>query len=78
MHGALIKSIRETKPINECRRLATTTMTAIVGRMSTYTGKALKYDWAVNESKLDLHPKTLALGPIATEPVAMPGKTPLL
>ena len=41
-------------------------------------GKALTYDWALNESKLDLHPKKLALGPIATDEVAMPGKTPLI
>ena len=78
MHGALIKSIREKKPINECRRLATTTMTAIVGRMSTYTGKALEYDWALKESKLNLGPKDYKLGPLAVEPVAMPGKTRLV
>ena len=78
MHGALIKSVREKKPINECRRLAETTMTAIVGRMSAYTGKALRYDWALKESKLDLLPNKLELGPLAVAPVAMPGKTPLV
>jgi len=77
MHGALIKSIREKKPINECPRLAEATLTAIVGRMSTYTGQALKYDWALRESKLALGPKTYELGTLAVEPVAMPGKTRL-
>ena len=77
MHGALINSIRERKPINECRRLAETTMTAIAGRMSTYTGRAVDYRWAFEKSALDLHPKKLALGPIPVEEVAMPGRTKL-
>jgi hypothetical protein len=78
MHGALIRSIREKKPINECKRLATTTMTAITGRMSTYTGRELEFDWALNQSKLRLGPKKHELGPLPVEPVAMPGKTPLV
>lgn len=78
MHGALIRSVRERKPINECRRLAETTMTAIVGRMSAYTGKALRYDWALKQSKLNLLPPKLELGPLAVAPIAMPGKTPLV
>jgi predicted dehydrogenase len=78
MHGALIRSIREKKPINECKRLAETTMTAIAGRMSTYTGRALKYDWALNRSQLDLGPEKHELGPLPVQPVAMPGKTPLV
>jgi predicted dehydrogenase len=78
MHGALIRSIREKKPVNECKRLAQTTLTAIAGRMSTYTGQALKYDWALKESQLDLGPAKYELGPLPVEPVAMPGKTPLV
>jgi predicted dehydrogenase len=78
MHGALIRSIREKKPINELRRLAEATMTAITGRMSTYTGQALEFDRALEKSQLDLGPKTYELGPLPVEPVAMPGKTPLV
>jgi len=78
MHGALIRSIREKKPINECKRLATTTMTAIAGRMSTYTGKALTCDWALNSSQLRLGPEKHELGPLPVEPVAVPGKTALI
>ena len=78
MHGALIRSIRENKPINECRRLAETTMTSIVGRMSAYTGKAVRYDWALEKSKLDLQPRKLELGPLPVASVAMPGKTALV
>jgi len=78
MHAAFLRSIREKKPIDECRRLAEATMTAIAGRMSTYTGQALKFDRALKESQLDLGPKEYALGPLPVEPVAMPGKTPFV
>lgn len=78
MHGALIRSIREGKPINEAVRLAEATMTGIVGRMSTYTGRALKWDWAMQASKLDLRPPKYELGPVPVEPVAIPGRTPLV
>ena len=43
-------SIREGKPINEGVRLAEATMTGVMGRMSAYTGRALKWDWAMNAS----------------------------
>lgn len=78
MFKAMIESIRKDEPINECRRLAETTMTAIFGRMSTYTGKAVEYDWALNESKLKLGPDEYKMGPLPVEPVAMPGKTELI
>jgi predicted dehydrogenase len=78
MHGTLIQSIRENSPINEGKRLALTTMTAIAGRMSTYTGQALEFDWALKKSKLDLGPKNHVLGPLAVESVSQPGKTKLV
>ena len=78
MHAALIRSIRESKPINEGLRLAEATMTGIVGRMSAYTGRALKWDWAMNASKLDLRPAKYAMGSLPVEAVAMPGRTPLI
>jgi predicted dehydrogenase len=78
MHGALIRSIREGKPINEGVRLAEATMTGVMGRMSAYTGRALKWDWAMNASKLDLRPPRYEMGPLPVEPVALPGRTPLV
>ena len=78
MHAALIRSIREKKPINEGRRLAEATMTGVLGRLSAYTGRMVKWDWAMNASKLDLRPRTCELGPLPVEPVAMPGRTPLV
>ena len=74
----LIKSVRDGKPINECRRIAETTMTLILGRMSAYTGRALNWDWAMKASKLDLSPQKLEFGDFPVEPPAAPGKTKLI
>ncbi len=53
-------------------------MTAILGRMSAYTGRAIKWDWVMNASKQDLTPPTYEQGPLPVAPVPMPGKTPLV
>jgi predicted dehydrogenase len=77
-HTDLIASIRAGQPLNEGRRIAESTLCAIMGRMSAYTGRAISWDWAMNASKLDLFPKTLAFGPNPVDPVAVPGVTPLV
>jgi predicted dehydrogenase len=73
----LIASIREAKPINEGRNVAESTMNAIMGRMSAYSGRALKWDWAMNASKLDLDPPAYGWRDLPVRPVAVPGQTPL-
>jgi predicted dehydrogenase len=77
-HADLIASIRDGKPLNEGRRIAESTLCAIMGRMSAYTGRALSWDWAMNASKLDLFPAKLEFGPHPVDPVAVPGVTPLV
>lgn len=77
-HTDLIASIRDGKPLNEGRRIAESTLCAIMGRMSAYTGRALSWDWAMNASKLDLTPAKFAFGPNPVDPVAVPGQTPLV
>jgi predicted dehydrogenase len=74
----LIAGIRAGKPLNEGRRVAESTMCAIMGRMSAYTGRAISWDWAMNSSQLDLTPKTYELGPNPVDPVAIPGQTSLV
>ena len=74
----MIDSIRNGKSINEGRQVAESTMTAILGRMSAYTGSALKWDWAMNTSKLDLSPGEMKFGDLSDMPVAMPGVTELI
>jgi predicted dehydrogenase len=77
-HKDLIDSLRAGKPINEGKQIAETCLTAIMGRMSAYTGKEVTWEQAMN-SKLDLWPKgELAFGPMPVPPVPMPGKTPLV
>jgi predicted dehydrogenase len=74
----LIASIRNGSPINEGKQVAESTMDAIMGRMSAYTGRALKWDWAMTASKLDLTPPKYEFVAFPAEPVAVPGKTPLV
>jgi hypothetical protein len=76
-YAALIKSIRDGKPINECKRLAETSLTVIMGRMSAYTGRALSWKWAM-KSKLDLSPDKYELGDLPVRPVAIPGQVSLI
>ena len=77
-HADLIASIRQGKPLNEGRRVAESTLTAIMGRMSAYTGRELSWDWVMNASKLDLTPAKYEFGDLPVEPVAIPGKTKLI
>jgi predicted dehydrogenase len=77
-HADLITSIREGEVLNEGKRVAESTMTVIMGRMSAYTGRALKWDWAMNASELDLRPPKYEFGDLPVRPVAVPGKTPLI
>ena len=77
-HADLIAAIRNNEPINEAKRVAESSLTAIAGRMGTYTGRALKLSWALNASKLDLTPEKYEFGPMKTNPVPMPGITQLI
>jgi predicted dehydrogenase len=74
----LIASIRRGEPLNEGRRIAESTLCAIMGRMSAYTGRAISWDWAMTSSKLDLTPPRYELGDLPVEPAAIPGVTPLV
>jgi predicted dehydrogenase len=76
-HIDLIASIRNGQPLNELRTVAESTLTAIMGRMSAYTGKAVTWEEALN-SKQNLLPEKLAFGPLAVQPVAVPGQTELI
>lgn len=77
-HHDLIMSIRNEKPLNEGVRVAESTLTAIAGRMSAYTGRAFQWNWIRNSSKLELVPKHLEFGDHPVPPVPVPGQTPLI
>jgi len=81
-HDDLFAAIRNNQPYNEAFNGAKSTMTAILGRLATYSGVEVSWEDALN-STVDLHPdsyswdttpKTLA-GPDGFYPVAIPGKT---
>ncbi len=77
-HADQIAAIRQRRPLNEGKRIAESTMTCIMGRMSAYTGRALKWDWAMKASKLDLSPPRYEFGTLPMRPVAIPGRTELV
>ena len=81
-HDDLFAAIRNNQPYNEAFNGAKSTMTAILGRLATYSGVEVSWEDALN-SNVDLHPdsyswdttpKTLA-GPDGFYPVSIPGKT---
>src|SRR5205814_9029649 len=72
-HKDLVESIRAGKPLNEGKQTAESALTAIMGRMSAYSGKVVTLKAAM-ESPLDLFPKKLEFGPLPVPPVALPGK----
>lgn len=75
-HRHLVASIRAGTPLNEGRRIAESTLTAIMGREAAYTGQAVTWDELL-ASGMDITPKPFALGPLATPPVPTPGQTQL-
>jgi len=77
-HADLIRSIRSGKPLNEGRRIAETSLVAIMGRMSAYTGRELSWEWAMKGSQLDLRPPKYAFGDTLDREIPVPGKTQLV
>jgi predicted dehydrogenase len=76
-HVVLINSIRHGQPINALRDVAYSTLTAIMGRMSAYTGRAVTWEQALN-SQERLMPESLTFEMrLPVPPVAVPGRTPL-
>lgn len=74
-HIDLIQSIRNGSVLNEGKAVAESTMTGILGRICAYTGRAIRWDWLMNASKLDYTLPKYEFGPRPAEPVAVPGQT---
>jgi predicted dehydrogenase len=81
-HNDLFAAIRAGTEYNEVERSAISTMTAIMGRMATYSGKQIEWEQAFN-SQLELGPHIVTDStepPVKPDadgfyPVAMPGRT---
>lgn len=74
-HVDLHASIRAGAGLNEARNVAEATMTAIMGRISAYSGKSISWDDAMGLD-LDLSPAAYEMGAMAVPSVAVPGRTP--
>ena len=75
-HTDLIASIRAGQPLAELKQVAESTLTAIMGRMSAYTGKAVTWEKALG-STLTLMPEHLGSRSLQAIPLAVPGRTEL-
>jgi predicted dehydrogenase len=74
-HTDLIESIRKGEPINELKNVADSTLSAIMGRMSAYTGQEITWKQAL-ESTESLMPEKLDWGVKLPEPsLPIPGVT---
>lgn len=69
-HDDLFAAIRNNTPYFEMEYGAHSTMTSILGRMATYSGKEITWDEAIN-SKIDTMPKTLSWD---ADPPTLPNK----
>jgi len=77
-HDLLFASIRRNQPINDGKRLATSTLLAIMGRMAAYTGQQVTWEQALN-SQEKLVPDNIDWnGSLPVPPRAQPGITKLL
>lgn len=84
-HDVLFNAIRQDRPHNEAEYGATTTMTAIMGRMATYSGQVISWDDAI-KSEVSLAPDRYAWdgtpsalpGEDGLYPCAVPGVTKVL
>jgi myo-inositol 2-dehydrogenase / D-chiro-inositol 1-dehydrogenase len=68
-HVDWVTAIRSGKPVNTARETATSTLMAIMGRDSAYTGKAITWDDLL-KSTARLGPTEYAMGPLPFKPVA--------
>ena len=75
-HIDLVASLRAGKPLNELKQVAESTLTAIMGRESAYTGQEITWDEMLNAEQA-LAPPSVAFGPLDVPPVPMPGRTKL-
>ncbi|MEP6591142.1 MAG: Gfo/Idh/MocA family oxidoreductase [Gemmatimonadota bacterium] len=76
-HRDLVASIRSGKPLNEARRIAESTLTAIMGREAAYTGQVIEWGTLL-QTPQNIRPPLASLGTLVTPPVPVPGQTVLM
>jgi predicted dehydrogenase len=74
-HDELFASIRNGKPINDGDRMATSTLTGLMGRMAAYTGQEITWEQML-QSQEQLAPEDMDWNtPLPLPKMAIPGKT---
>jgi myo-inositol 2-dehydrogenase/D-chiro-inositol 1-dehydrogenase len=76
-HDELFASIRSGGAMNQGQSMAYSTLAALMGRMSAYTGKKITWEQALN-SEERLTPDNWEFGPGLPAPISQPGKTKFL
>jgi myo-inositol 2-dehydrogenase/D-chiro-inositol 1-dehydrogenase len=74
-HDVLFASIRRNQAVNDGKRLATSTLLAIMGRMAAYTGQQITWDQALNSQERLVPEKMDWNGSLPVPPRAQPGIT---
>jgi predicted dehydrogenase len=72
-HDDLFAAIRAGKPFSEARMVAESTLTAIMGRMATYSGQEVTWEQAMASDE-KWGPDSYEFGPLPVDPVPMPGR----
>lgn len=74
-HDILFAAIRQGKSLNDGKRMAHSTLLAIMGRMAAYTGQTITWEAALNSTQ-QLFPDQLDWnGSFEPTPMPLPGKT---
>ena len=71
-HDEWMASIRSGKPLNNARYAAESTLTAVMGRRATYTGKVVTWEEALASERLG--PSKYDWTEVPVPPVALPGR----
>ncbi len=77
-HVALIRSVMAGKPLNEAKQVAESTMVAIMGRISAYTGQFVRWDDLVKNANSEFYNQLCVPAALDFEkgPVKMPAEVP--
>jgi myo-inositol 2-dehydrogenase / D-chiro-inositol 1-dehydrogenase len=77
-HDLLFASIRRNQPMNDGKRMATSTLLAMMGRMAAYTGHEVTWDQALNSQERIFPEKLDWNGSLPVAPMPRPGVNKLI
>ncbi len=77
-HDVLFASLRKNKPVNDGKRMATSTLLALMGRMAAYTGQEVTWDQALNSQERLVPERIDMSASLPVGPRAQPGVTKLI